>query len=260
MKTLLKRILGPRVCRRLRACQRTLLGTWYSRGNQVECPICRHSYSRFLRFGGRENDWCPSCLSLGRHRLLFLFLRDRMGFFTGRLRVLHFAPERCLAREIRRHPAIEYVTADLMVSFIHELCEAPDRVMSITDIGFEDETFDVVIANHVLEQVDDDRRALRQVYRVLRPGGYAILQVDVDRRRESTIEDPRFSPEERAQHYGFADEVRLYGLDYSDRLVAAGFAVELSDYVRQLDVTRYALDQNEVIYVCRKLQSAAPLP
>lgn len=258
MKKLLKRLLGPRVCRGLRSCQRSLLGLWYGRGNQVECPICGHSYSKFLRFGGRENDWCPSCLSLGRHRLLFLFLRDRMAFFRSQLRVLHFAPERCLAREIRRHPAIEYVTADLMVSFIHELCEAPDRVMSITDIGFGDGTFDVVIANHVLEQVEDDRRALREVYRVLRPGGYAILQVDVDCRRERTLEDHGYSPEERAKHFGFSDEVRLYGLDYGDRLAAAGFAVEVSDYVRQLDAARHALDQDEVIYVCRKLSAASP--
>ncbi|HPD13471.1 MAG TPA: methyltransferase domain-containing protein [Planctomycetota bacterium] len=252
MKRLLKRLLGPRVCRGLRSGQRMLLGLWYRCGNRVECPICGHRFSKFLPFGGRENDWCPSCLSLGRHRLLYLFLRDRMAFFRSRLRVLHFAPERCLAREIRRHPAIEYVTADLMVSFIHELCEAPDLVMSITHIGFGDETFDVVIANHVLEQVEDDRRALREVYRVLRPGGYAILQVDVDRRREHTLEDPGFSPEERARHFGFSDEVRLYGLDYRSRLEDAGFAVAVEDYVRHLDAARHALDEDEVIYVCRR--------
>jgi len=251
LKRLLKRILGRRVTNRLRATQRALLGAYYGLGNRVECTICGRTYSRFLRFAGRENQWCPHCGSLPRHRLLYPFLRDKMHFFYAKFRVLHFAAEACLAREIRKHGNIAYFPADLGASLIPGLSEPPELVMSVTHIGFRDGVFDVVLCNHVLEHVRDDRRAMRELHRVLKPGGYAILQVPIDAAAE-TKEDPTLGPEERAHLYGFADHLRLYGADYRERLAEAGFEVEVSRYVEELDAVRHALDEEEGIHVCWK--------
>lgn len=124
--------------------------------------------------------------------------------------------------------------------------------MSVTEIDFADDAFDVVLCNHVLEHVRDDARAMKEILRVLRPGGYAILQVPIDHSAEATHEDPTFGPEERAWHYRFADHVRLYGMDYKDWLAAVGFEVDVNWYVRNVEATRLALDPDEEIFVCHK--------
>lgn len=251
MKSLIKRLLGQALIHKIRAGQYFLQSIYLGLGNTVECPLCRRTFSRFLDFAGTRGVWCPSCLSLPRQRLLYLYLMDQMSFFGSSLSVLHFAPERCLSRLIRHQKGIRYVTADLLVSLL-PMCDRPDVVMSVTDIDFEDNTFDVVICSHVLEHVRDDRKAMAEILRVLRPGGWAFLQVPINAASGSTMEDPSLSPAQRALQYGFEDHVRLYGLDYPERLRAAGFHVSESDYVRHLDIRRYVLDSEETIYVCRK--------
>jgi SAM-dependent methyltransferase len=217
----------------------------------VTCPCCGGTFPAFQPHGRipRPGARCPSCGALERHRLIFLYLLSRTRFFRDDLRVLHFAPEGCFHRWFRRLPNLEYTSADLMSP------HAMERI-DITDIPYPDDTFDTVLCSHVLEHVPDDRAAMAEVRRVLRPGGFAILHVPIDRSREQTFEDDRIvSPEDREKAFGQHDHVRLYGRDFAERLEAAGFHVEVEAFgqdLRQEDVRRFGLRRNELIHRCTK--------
>lgn len=225
-----------------------LIAPFY-RGHNVSCPVCGKSYKTFLPYGYgkgiRDNRLCPGCLTLERHRLLWLFLKKKTNLFTGKLKFLHIAPEQPFYKKFKKMQNLEYITADL---------ESPiaDVKMDIQKMPFDDNSFDVVICNHVLEHVDDDRQAMREVYRVLKKGGWAILQVPIDYNREHTYEDPNItSPEEREKHFGQYDHRRVHGKDYGKRLAEAGFEVIEDDFVKtfsQEEIDRYRLDKNEIIY------------
>lgn len=197
---------------------------------------------------------CPRCGSLERHRLLALYLRDA-GVLEGRpARILHVAPEDGLERILRALPGIDYVSGDL---------EDPRAMirLDVTELPFAEASFDVVICNHVLEHIPDEQRALAEIHRVLRPGGWALLQSALDPMLEETLEDPRIvDPDERTRVFGQRDHVRLYGLDYGERLRAAGFQVTVAAYDRLLGpkaVHRHGLLPGEDIYRCDK-PSARP--
>ena len=139
-----------------------------------------------------------------------------------------------------------------MTTFIDAIGVLPDHVMSVTDIQFPDNTFDVVICNHVFELVPDDAQGMREIYRVLKPNGYAIIQGAVNNSMEKTVETQHLTPEERKRIAGAHQHVRRYGRDYRDRLTAAGFVVEVSNYVQEIDWKRYGLMADENVYVCWK--------
>jgi SAM-dependent methyltransferase len=174
-----------------------LVAVFY-RGNAVECPVCKGRFSKFLPYGYnkmRENVLCPRCLSLERHRLLWLYLRERTGIFTGNYSLLHIAPEQCFYRRFRKMGNLTYVTADL---------ESPlaDIKLDVQAMPFKDDEFDIVICNHVLEHVPDDRKALREIYRVLKKGGFALMQVPTNFSLEKTYEDPSITdPSDREKHF-----------------------------------------------------------
>ena len=178
-----------------------------------------------------------------------MYLRDRTSLFSDRLRVLHVAPEDCLQPSLSKLENLDYVSGDMSSK------SAMVR-MDITDIQFPDNSFDVILCSHVLEHVGDDGRAMRELRRILKPSGWAILQVPVDVSRERTFEDPRVTDSaERERLFGQWDHVRMYGRDYPRRLADAGFDVQAEAYVAQLgpDVVRvYGLDASENVYVCRK--------
>ncbi|HEY9116965.1 MAG TPA: methyltransferase domain-containing protein [Roseivirga sp.] len=224
----------------------------FMRGKNVECPICEISYRKFLPYGRlnpRPNALCPDSLSLERHRLMWLYLKDRTDFFTEPHKLLHIAPELCFIKRFKAMENLDYTTADL---------ESPlaDVKMDVHDIPFEDNTFDVVFCNHVMEHVDDDIKAMSEIHRVLKPGGWAIIQSPQDYSREETLEDPSITdPKERERVYWQNDHVRLFGLDYGKRLEKAGFQVTEDRYVMELPdeaVIRYALPPKEIIYFCAK--------
>lgn len=224
----------------------------FMRGNNVECPICQISYRKFLPYGRlnpRPNALCPDSLSLERHRLMWLYLKERTNFFTAPHQLLHIAPELCFIDIFKSMENIEYTTADL---------ESPlaDVKMDVHQIPFEAETFDVVFCNHVMEHVEDDIKAMSEIHRVLKPGGWAIIQSPQDDSRETTLEDPSITdPKERERIYWQADHVRLFGLDYGKRLEKAGFDVKEDRFVMELPkekVERYALPAKEIIYFCAK--------
>ena len=228
------------------------IGFFY-RGHNVTCPIINRSYRKFLPYGRvnpRPNALCPDSLSLERHRLLWLFLKEKTNFFSEKLKVLHIAPEQCFLKKFEGQHGKNYITADI---------ESPlaKVKMDIHDIPFEENTFDVAICNHVMEHVDDDIRAMSEIQRVLKPGGWAIIQVPFfPPLPDKTFEDFSITePKEREKVFGQDDHVRLYGKDYAERLASAGFKVREDDYVKRISeekIRKYALPKEEIIYYCVK--------
>jgi len=210
-------------------------------GNSKECTVCEHKFRKLLPYGRiikRENALCPNCLSLERHRLIWLFLKTKTDFFTAELKVLHVAPEYCFIKRFKILKNLDYTTGDI---------ESPlaDVMMDIREIPFGDNAFDVVICNHTLEHVVEDLKSMKEFYRVLKPGGWGILNSPINEKREETYEDFSITdPKEREKHFGQRDHVREYGLDYTKRLEQAGFKTDTRDILADLspeEVERYAL-------------------
>lgn len=237
----------------------------FSLGNRLECPFCGWHFRRFRPAGfhypvilekqvigghWHRDNVCPRCLSHARERLAYLFLRDRTSLFKQPGRVLHVAPEPQLASVLKDSQNIHYVSADLM----------GPGVMSHFDIQqmpFPDEAFDVVICNHVMEHVADDSIAMAEVHRILKPGGWALLQVPIALALDRTIEDPTATTElQRIERFGQEDHVRLYArADYIQRLESAGFTVNTESYRTVLDTAqarRFGLVEGEDVFHCSK--------
>jgi SAM-dependent methyltransferase len=219
------------------------------RGRRVECPCCGGRFSRFMPgLSHRATRVCPRCGAQERHRALWLWMRERTDLFERNISILHWAPEYALQRSLSQLPNAFYMSADL------EGDEAMQH-MDITDVPFKDAAFDLIICVHVLEHIPDDRRAMREMLRVLRPGGQALLLVPIVL-EQPTLEDPAIdTPELRQRHYWQADHVRLYGGDFRDRLAEAGFEVTVDDWIRTLDqatLDRHGLFPLEDIYVGAK--------
>ena len=254
MKRLIRWMLNPvprPVLQRIAGWAVPAAGLFYV-GRGRECPVCRTRRRRFLPYGyvvSRADALCPSCLSLERHRLLWLYLTRETDLLGRSQRILHIAPEVCLMERLLRQQAADYTTADL---------ESPLAQLhfDVLQIPLPDASYDVLICNHLLEHVADDRRALGEFYRILRPGGWGILLSPVDRSRAETFEDESITdPAERTRIFGQYDHRRIYGRDYGDRLREAGFAVEEIDYAARFseaERTLYALPA-DWIYVVRKL-------
>ena len=222
-------------------------------GDNVECPIDGRTYRKFLPYGrleSRPNALCPSSLSLERHRLMWLYLKNKTDFFSMQIKLLHIAPELCFMDIFEKLENIDYTTGDL---------ESPlaKVKMDVLDIPFDKDSFDVVFCNHVMEHVENDLKAMSEIYRVLKPNGWAIIQSPVYSYLEKTIEDPSITdPRERERIYGQNDHMRKYGKDYGDRLRKAGFKVTEDNYLDGLDDytrKRYALPDEEIIYFCQKV-------
>lgn len=246
-RTLMKTLI-PRECR-------SLISSLIHIGKEVNCPCCGWNFRKFLPYGVevRENAMCPRCGSLERHRSLWFYLKNKTNFFFDNLKVLHFAPEYCFLKTFKSIPNLDYVSADLTSSLA-------DVKMDITNIMYDDNSFDVILCCHVLEHIPDDFRALTELFRVLKPRGWAILQVPIDLSRDKTIEDTNMTmlPEERERVFGLKEHVRLYGKDYKDRLEKAGFTVKVDTYVKELGndvIKKYGLAKNEDIYYCVKKNS-----
>lgn len=233
-------------------------------GVRFQCPFCGGRFRRLLPFGldlpvlrragvvgagRRDHALCPVCLSSDRERLVYLFLLRRTAVFSQPHILLHVAPERHLQDVLRRSPGSRYVSADL---------SSPDVMvrMDIAQSPFCDGTFDAIICNHVLEHVPDDRGAMKEILRLLKTGGWALLQVPIGLALWQTVEDPQVrTPEAREAAFGQGDHVRIYAEDYRQRLESVGFQVCVDNFVEQLgevEALRYGLDPRERLYVCRK--------
>ena len=225
---------------------------FFLKGNTFTDPIDGKSFKTFLPYGygnQRNNVLSPSTLSLERHRLLWLFLNTKTDFFKAEKKVLHFAPEQCFLKRFRELKNLDYTTTDL-------LSPIADVKADICDLPFEDNSYNVILCNHVLEHIPDDTKAMQELYRVMKPGGYGIFQIPQDLNREVTfVDDSITDRDERAKIFGQYDHVRVYGRDYFDKLRSIGFTVEEVDYTASLsdeDIERYCLAKGEIIPVVYK--------
>ena len=233
-----------------------VLGLFYA-GKGRNCPICGGEKRKFLPYGYgkvREDALCPKCLSLERHRLLWHYLmnndseRERIKNLPT---ILHIAPEVCLMREFKRiylSAPQNYITADL---------ESPlaDMHFDVQQIPMADSSVDIIICNHLLEHVESDHKALKEMYRIMRPGGLGIMLAPIDYTLETTFEDDTITdPKQRAEVFGQYDHRRIYGKDYLERLRAAGFEAFEIDYAAEFsdsDRTKFSFGSDK-LYIVRK--------
>lgn len=225
---------------------------FFLRGSTYTDPIDGKSYRRFLPYGYakvRENVLAPGTLSLERHRLFWLYLKNETTFFSDPLRVLHFAPEQAFVQKFKKQKNLTYTTTDLNSPIA-------DVKADICDLPFKDNSFDFIICNHVLEHIPDDTKAMQELYRVLAPEGTAIVQVPYDAKREITFEDNTITDQrERTRIFGQYDHLRVYGMDYFKKLSSIGFEVNALDYTSSMtsdDIERYRLCKGELLPVCKK--------
>ncbi|MDO4230279.1 MAG: methyltransferase domain-containing protein [Capnocytophaga sp.] len=226
---------------------------FFFRGDTYQDPIDGKKFRKFLPYGyavQRLNVLSPSTLSLERHRLLWLYLTRETDFFQKPLKLLHVAPEQAFYKLFKKQDNLEYITTDLyspLADVKADLCNLP----------FQNDTFDFILCNHVLEHIPDDTKAMSELFRVMKKGGTGIFQVPLDNTLLTTFEDDSITdPKERTRIFGQYDHVRVYGLDYFDKLRSIGFQVEEVAYAKQFtdeEINRYCIVSSEIIPVCKKI-------
>jgi len=245
---------------------RQLLWCAFYVGNDILCPFCGGRFRKFMPVGKyslvprnvvgageRTNCICPRCESTDRERHVFLYLKQRRLLnVTPRTRMLHVAPENNLGKILASTPNVEYISGDLYPERLGAMVK-----IDITHIEYLDNYFDAIICNHVLEHIVDDIKAMRELSRVLKPEGWAILQVPLDSTRSRTFEDSSIiTPSERLKKFGQRDHVRIYGKDYVFRLQQSGFEVIVDRSLTQNDnvTQKHGLIREEPIFFCRKVK------
>ncbi len=215
------------------------------------CPVCETVSPKFVPHGvaQRLEAKCPCCGALERHRLMWLFIQSETNLFRDPLRFLHFAPEKGLLPHFRKCENLDYVTVDIEPG-------RADYAMDIQNLGFPDNSFDALLCSHVLEHIPDDRRATRELLRVLKPGGWALIAVPINHTYDVTYEDPNVKTiEDRIKHYGHPEHLRWYGKDVAKRLMEDGFEVSVNtDFANCLEANlRRRMNVNsEWFFLCRK--------
>jgi len=228
-----------------------LLGILLS-GDKFTDPIDGKSFRKFLSYGYnklRKNALSPSTLSLERHRLLWLYLKNETVLFEKKIKLLHFAPEQAFYKRFKKLRNIQYDTIDInspLAKIKADICDLP----------IKENTYDFILCNHVLEHVLDDNKAMSELYRVLKKGGTGIFQVPIDMKREKTFQDDSISDKlERNKIFGQYDHVRVYGKDYFKKLEDTGFKVQQIDYSKKFsdkEILKFSIIKGEIIPVCTK--------
>lgn len=220
------------------------------RGNRRFCTVCKNHVRRFTSYGHtkRPDAKCPVCGAVERHRFTWAFFEQRTDLFSGApKRMLHIGPEPAFESRLRSRPYLDYLTAD------HQDIRA-DCLMDITAIQFSDNEFDVILCSHVLEHVQDDLKAMRELSRVLRPSGWATILVPM--LAEQTFDDPSVTdPETRAKLFGQWDHVRAYGKDFTDRLASQGLQADVifaHDLLAGESERERKQFKSEQLFYCRK--------
>ena len=269
MKSVLKKYIPFTIGQKLRGFWQKFQSILLS-GSNYYCPYCKNSFRKFLPGGSdlpviieneiigaglRENCVCPRCYSTDRDRLLYLYLHQKTNIFKEKTRILHIAPSGSLAALLSSKKNIDYHTGIKHHEGFYYSKET--QILDITAIPHNDNDFDVIICNHVLEHVIEDRKAMSEIFRVLKPGGWAILQVPISKTLEKTFEDNNIiDPKEREKYFGQFDHVRIYGQDYPDRLSEIGFNVEVIDIffenIKDIEIEKLALNKKEKIYIGHK--------
>lgn len=233
-------------------------------GTKFHCPVCNSDIKLWKSLGydlpvitekqivggGKRLAQCPVCDSSDRIRLLYLFLKNRINVYSDKIKLLHIAPEPPLELIFKHQKNIDYLSADMNPAMVMEK-------MDITNIQYPENSFDAIICNHVLEHIPDDYKAMSELYQVLKPGGWAILQVPFSKILDKTFEDSTVvTSEDRERFFGQTDHVRIYGKDYTDRLQKAGFEIEEYKWTEDTDLNnpdnRLGLNEDEVVFYCQK--------
>jgi SAM-dependent methyltransferase len=227
------------------------LNKFLYKGNNYYCPICEKGYNRFLSGPEniRSNSKCPGCSSLERHRLLWLYLKSEQNILALKINLLNISPDYATQTKLKSLANINYTSIDLKSSLAM-------YNEDLTNLSFKDNSFDAILCYHVLEHIEDDLKAISELYRILKPGGWAILQSPVDIEKEKTYEDFTITTKaERKKVFGQEDHVRIYGRDYIFRLKKAGFTVTEDTFVNRFsesEIIKYVIDKNETIFFCSK--------
>ncbi len=224
----------------------------FFKGTKFTDPINNKSYSYFFPYGynkQRKNALCPGTFSLERHRLLWLYLKKETDFFNSNNKILHFAPEQCFHKFFKFFFK-NYTTTDLNSPIV-------DIKADICNLPFNDNSFDYILCNHVLEHIYDDDKAMKEIFRVLNKNGIAILQVPIDIKNDLTHEGRDIDDKEvRNKLFGQYDHLRMYGLDYFKKLKKVGFDVKNIDYLSKLtkeEIEKFSLTNAGTIPVCIKV-------
>jgi SAM-dependent methyltransferase len=239
----------------------------YYYGTNYYCPNCRSSLREFVFCGtesqvslerqiigaGRRKKECPVCRAAERDRLVYTYVKDYLGLFNKeeKINILHIAPEDCLFpafyKNINHRAYICGDKFDAGYSYDKQVI-----YMDITQIDREDNCFDLIICNHVLEHIPDDKTALKELYRVLKPGGKAILQVPLSPVLAETFEDFSLkNPDDRTRIFGQHNHCRIYGQDYGKRLEEAGFRFSPVQ-IQGSQYQKYGFDERENVMVGEK--------
>jgi len=228
----------------------------FLKGGNVFCNVCESSFLTFLPAGDepRAHTRCPRCLSIDRQRQLWHVIKPNIMQQT---RVLHISPEKGLSSRIRKFNGIVYYAID----YFTEGYNYPSYVqkMSLLDLKFENNSFDLIICSHVLEHIQDDKQAIKELFRVLNEKGVCYIIVPHFEELSETYENARIiSPEERIKHFGQHDHVRKYGLDIQDKFIKAGFNVNKTTGVENMsqnEKLKYGFLHAEYIFELRKTQT-----
>ncbi len=221
------------------------------KGKNRFCPVCESSISRFLPHydSARPEARCPICRSLERHRLDWLYFQNMTDLFTEQPKhFLHVAPEQMFEKKFRSLHALSYTSVDLKE-------RAADVRGDLSHLPFQEKTFDSIYCSHVLEHVPDDRQAMHELYNVLKPSGWAVIQVPITAQKtleDSSVTDPLL----RAKLFGQHDHLRRYGFDFKERLEAAGFQVNVlraeSITTDEESLNRMGVQANRTVFSCRR--------
>ena len=221
-------------------------------GKKYTCPCCGwhvrafNDGNTFLK--KRALSYCPRCNAKSRHRRIWLFLQNKTNLFTDTLSLFEVSPKVSFARRFSQISNIHYLGADIYFRPYISL------KMDLTATALKAESFDAVLCVHVLEEIIEDRRAMQEIYRILKPGGWAVVSVPTDLDRP-TFEDAGITtPKERKRAFGEPDHVRVYGFDLVDRLKESGFQVDL-DLAKDIPMhtrEKYGLRGDENIFFCKK--------
>lgn len=269
MKTALKKLIPFTIGQKLRGLWQRIQSIFLY-GSKFYCPFCKNSFRKLLQGGSdlpvlkenqiigaglRKNCVCPRCYSTDRDRLLYLYLNQKTNILKEKIRLLHIAPSGSLKALLASNKNIDYHTGIKHHDGFYYSKET--QILDITNIHYNNDDFDVIICNHVLEHVIDDRKAMSELFRVLKPGGWAILQVPISKTLKKTFEDNSIvDPKEREKYFGQFDHVRIYGQDYPDRLAEIGFNIEIIDIFSEkfdgIEIEKLSLNPEEMIYIEHK--------
>jgi SAM-dependent methyltransferase len=270
MKAFIKKLIPFQIGSALKKTKQSIQSL-FLKGNQYECPFCKGKYRKFLPggenhlffkyntiIGGgrRPNMLCPRCYSTDRDRLIYYYLTSNNLINANPYSLLHIAPEPSLKKFLKNLPNIKYTSGDKFEKGYNGFFYDKETILlDLTSLPFMDNSFDILICNHVLEHIVDEKKAFSEIHRVLKPKGWAILQVPIAIELKQTLENSEDSDEKRTSLFGQHDHVRLYGLDYSTRLTSLGFNVEEwspATHLEQKQISRYAINALESVFIAFK--------